>query len=198
MPLVHLSQDSRLQPLIERINLPAPDLTGDLYFGLLSSIVSQQLSTKVADVIFARFLNLFEGQYPHPHQLLRLEHDVLRSVGLSNSKANYLKNVAEFFIQENLENKNWDDLDDEAIIKYLSQIKGVGKWTVEMILMFTLHRPDVFPVDDLGIQQAMMRLYDLPNDKTLKPRMHEIAEAWRPHRTTACRYLWRWKDGKIA
>lgn len=86
-------------------------------------------------------------------------------------------------------------MSDEEIIEFLSQIKGVGKWTVQMLLMFTLGRPDVFPVDDLGIQQAMIRLYQLnETGKDLKKKMQEIAEPWQPFRTVACRYLWRWKD----
>ena len=193
--LDHLRQITHLQPLVEKVQLPEPNSSGDLYYDLLDSIVSQQLSVKVATVIFKRFLKLFDGEYPHAKQLLQLDIETLRSVGLSYQKANYLKNVAAFFETEQLEGKDWHThLSDEEIIKYLSQIKGVGKWTVEMILMFTLQRPDVFPADDLGIQQGMMRLYGLPNDKTLKKQMHEIAEAWRPYRTTACRLLWRWKD----
>lgn len=195
--LHHLRQISHLQPLVESIPLTEPNTSGDLYYDLLESIVSQQLSVKVATVIFNRFLTLFDGGYPHPKQLLRMEVETLRGVGLSYQKANYLQNVATFFEQEQLDGNDWHaTLTDEEVVKYLSQIKGVGKWTVEMILMFTLQRPDVFPVDDLGIQQGMMRLYDLPNDKTLKKRMGEIAEDWRPYRTTACRLIWRWKDMK--
>lgn len=193
--LDYLRQVPHLQPLVEKVQLSEPNSSGDLYYDLLDSIVSQQLSVKVATVIFNRFLKLFDGEYPHAKQLLQLDVETMRSVGLSYQKANYMQNVATFFETEQLEGKDWHThLSDEEIIKYLSQIKGVGKWTVEMILMFTLQRPDVFPADDLGIQQGMMRLYGLPNDKTLKKQMHEIAEEWRPYRTTACRLIWRWKD----
>lgn len=192
----HLAQDPKLRTLIEAVQLPVPNPSGDLYYDLLDSIVSQQLSVKVATVIYNRFLTLFEGGYPHAKQLMRLDVEAMRAVGLSYQKANYLKNVAEFFEREQLEGKDWSNMTDDEIIKYLSQIKGVGKWTVEMILMFTLQRPDVFPADDLGIKQAMMRLYGLPDDKTTKAQMHALAEPWRPYRTTACRYLWRWKDAQ--
>lgn len=193
--LDYLRQVPHLQPLVEKVQLSKPNSSGDLYYDLLDSIVSQQLSVKVATVIFNRFLKLFDGEYPHAKQLLQLDVETMRSVGLSYQKANYMQNVATFFETEQLEGKDWHThLSDEEIIKYLSQIKGVGKWTVEMILMFTLQRPDVFPADDLGIQQGMMRLYGLPNDKSLKKQMHEIAEEWRPYRTTACRLIWRWKD----
>lgn len=193
--LAHLGQDPALRRVIEATPLPEPNPSGDLYYDLLDSIVSQQLSTKVAAVIFNRFLGLFPGEYPHPKQLLALDIPALRGVGLSNQKAAYLQNVALFFERENLEGKNWDAFSDDEIVKYLTQIKGVGRWTVEMILMFTLQRPDVFPADDLGIQQGMMRLYGLQRDRHLKARMTELAEPWRPYRTTACRLLWRWKDG---
>lgn len=192
--LAHLAQDPNLSPLVGQIQLPEPQSSGDVYYSLLDSIVSQQLSVKVADVIFKRFLQLFPGQYPHPHQVLALDRETLRSVGLSGSKAGYLQNVALFFQQEDLENKDWSGVSDEEIVSYLSQIKGVGRWTVEMILMFTLQRPDLFPTDDLGIQQGMMRLFGLERDRHLKARMIELAEPWRPYRTTVSRLLWRWKD----
>lgn len=174
--------------------MPVPNPSGDVYYTLLDSIVSQQLSVKVANTIFNRFLTLFEGGYPHAHQLLNKNVEELRAVGLSYQKANYLKNVAEFFIAENAENKDWEAMSDEEIIKFLTAIKGVGRWTVEMILMFTLLRPDVFPTDDLGIQQGMIRLYGLENDKLLKKRMIEIASQWQPFRTLASKYIWRAKD----
>ncbi|MFT4032498.1 MAG: DNA-3-methyladenine glycosylase 2 family protein [Siphonobacter sp.] len=193
--IIHLSRsDSKLANILATVALPEPQSSGDIYYDLLDSIVSQQLSTKVATVIFKRFLTLFPGEYPHPGQLLALELDELRSVGLSKAKAQYMQNVAEFWIQEELENKNWDELSNEEIIASLIKIKGVGRWTIEMILIFTLQRPDVFPTDDLGIQQAMILAYGLEKDKHLKKRMIEIAEPWRPYRTTASRALWRWKN----
>ncbi|WP_420152505.1 DNA-3-methyladenine glycosylase family protein [Siphonobacter sp.] len=193
--LVHLvHRDAKLAKVLAAVTLPAPEPTGDLYYDLLDSIVSQQLSTKAAAVIFQRFLTLFPGEYPHPQQLLALDIETLRSVGLSKSKAHYMQNVAEFWLKEKLENKNWDEYDDDALVDYLSQIKGVGRWTVEMILIFTLQRPDVFPVDDLGVQQGMMLVYGLEKDRNLRKRMIEIAEHWRPYRTTASRAMWRWKN----
>lgn len=167
----------------------------DVYYDLLESIVSQQLSVKAAATIHGRFMALFEDGIPYPEKLLALDVPTLRSVGLSNQKASYMHNVAAFFVQEKLHGANWDTLTDEEIIQKLTKIKGVGRWTVEMILMFTLGRPDVLPVDDLGIQQAMKRLYELEETgKALRARMVEIAEPWRPYRTHACRYLWKWKD----
>ncbi len=192
--LIHLAHsEAKMANIVASVSLSEPQSSGDVYYDLLNSIVSQQLSTQVAVVIFNRFLKLFPGEYPHPNQLLALEIEELRAVGLSKGKAQYMQNVAGFWLAEELETRNWDEMDDDAIVDYLSQIKGVGRWTVEMILIFTLQRPDVFPVDDLGVQQAMMLAYGLEKDRDLRKRMVEIAEPWRPYRSTASRALWRWK-----
>jgi DNA-3-methyladenine glycosylase II len=197
MHRLHLSRDPYLKPLLDSIELPALVHERSLYLDLLESIVSQQLSVRVADVIFGRFLGLFEGGFPTPEVLVATETDVLRTVGLSAQKAGYLRNVARFALEHGLETDQLHLMTDEEIVAYLTRIKGVGKWTAEMILMSSLNRPDVFPVDDLGIQQAMIRLYGLEEKgRLLRTRMLEIAESWRPYRTYASRYLWRWKDAK--
>ncbi len=196
--LNHLSQDPVLKKLITTFAIPEHSSNGDLYQDLIRSIVSQQLSIKAASTIYRRFLDLFAEGYAYPEEVSALDLPNLRSVGLSRQKASYIQNVAEFFVSEKLEKKDWSLSKDEEIIEYLTQIKGVGIWTVQMILMFTLERPDVFPVDDLGIRNSMIRLYKVEeNGKKLKPKLIEIAEAWRPYRTFACRYLWQWKDGGI-
>jgi DNA-3-methyladenine glycosylase II len=194
--LKHLSQDPVLKKLIEAIDIPKLSSKGDLYEDLIRSIVSQQLSIKAASTIYVRFLDLFTDGYAYPEEVMALDLPGLRSVGLSRQKASYIQNVADFFVREKLEQKDWSVLNDEEIIEYLTQIKGVGTWTVQMILMFTLERPDVFPVGDLGIRNSMIRLYGVEeNGKQLKPKLVELAEQWRPYRTFACRYLWQWKDG---
>jgi DNA-3-methyladenine glycosylase II len=164
----------------------------DLYLKLLSAIVSQQLSTKAAATIFARFLELFPERYPHQNLLLAMPDETLRNAGLSFQKIGYVRNVAAFAQTGALEHAMIDAMEDEALIQHLVQIKGVGRWTVEMLLMFALERPDVMPVDDLGIQNAMKRHYGLEETgRQLKIRMLEIAEKWRPYRTIACKYLWQ-------
>jgi DNA-3-methyladenine glycosylase II len=193
----HLKHNApELIPLIDSIELPV--LTSkDVYSDLLDSIVSQQLSVKAAGTIFARFLDLFPNRYPAPEWVLTLEHDQLRAVGLSGQKANYIKNTAQFFLDNQLIEKDWTTVSDEEIIKQLTTIKGVGKWTVQMILMFTLQREDILPVDDLGIQQGMTRLYNMDaSAKNFKKEMEMLAEPWRPYRSIASRYIWRWKDTK--
>lgn len=195
----HLKQHEKLRPLIENIVIPDFNPSGKVYFDLLESIVSQQLSIKAAATIFNRFCALFPDNYPHPGLISSISMERMRSAGLSNQKASYLQNVAVFSLQYDLENHDWDIMADEEIIDFLTQIKGVGKWTAQMILMFSIARSDVFPVDDLGIQQAMARLYQLDEkDKKFKQKMIELAEPWRPYRTVASRYLWRWKDSAVS
>lgn len=187
-----LYKDPILTNIIDRNTEILSTAHTDIYLSLLSSIISQQLSTKVAAVIKSRFLGLFPDQYPHPEILLSLLDETLRSVGLSYQKLNYMRNVATFKETGQLEHATVNALDDETLITQLTQIKGVGRWTVEMILMFTLDRPDVFPVLDLGIQNAMKRAYRLESSgKALLAQMREIAETWRPYRTIACKHLWQ-------
>jgi DNA-3-methyladenine glycosylase II len=166
----------------------------DIYLSLLNSIVSQQLSTKAAATIYDRFLNLFEHKYPTAATLLATDIDDLRKAGLSQQKANYLKNVAAYHLEKTIDFEQLSQQTDEEIIAALTTIKGVGKWTVEMLLMFVLHRPNVFPIDDLVIRKKIILAYDVAETgKALYPRLTEIATAWEPHRTLACRYLWAWK-----
>lgn len=194
----HLSRDSVLRQVLESTILPAIEAERkDVYPNLIRAIVSQQLSVKAAGAIHRRFLNLFPDDYPEPDQVLELSIEQLRSAGLSRRKAGYIKNIARYFLDKQLLNRNWTGYDDESILQELTQIKGVGRWTAEMILIFTLRRSDVFPVDDLGIRRMMIELYKV--DKQLPKRrlyreLTQIAETWRPYRSYACRYLWQWKD----
>ena len=186
-----------MSKIIDKIHLPDNTSTGNVYQDLIRSITSQQLSTRVAQVIFSRLMSLYDGLVPTPNQLYETEHETLRSVGYSNQKSNYIRNVAEYFLDRDQEYDYWSVYSDDEIIEMLTQIKGVGKWTVEMILMASLERPDVMPVDDLGIQMGMKQLYGLTEEKkALKEKMLEISEQWRPYRTYACRYIWAAKDSK--
>lgn len=193
--VVHLSKDRKLRKLIESREPFVLKQRRKVYLHLCGSIVSQQLSTRVADVIWNRFLALYD-KHPTPEQIIATPFDTLRSVGLSNAKTRYVQNVAQFAIAAGMEWKKLSAMSDEAIIDYLTQIKGVGRWTVEMLLMFTLGREDVFALDDLGIQNAMIKLYKLDGSdkKQLKQEMERIASRWRPYRTYACLHLWNWKD----
>ncbi|MGL4360698.1 MAG: DNA-3-methyladenine glycosylase family protein [Sediminibacterium sp.] len=163
---------------------------------IMNSIISQQLSTKVAAVIFKRFLDLYKGKEPKPQQVIDTPDEDLRAIGLSNAKVGYVKNVAGFCLVHGITDKHLAKMSNEEIIDLLVQIKGVGKWTVEMLLMFSLGREDVFAVDDLGIQQAMCKLYkiDATDKKIMKEKMLKTSAKWSPYRTYACLHLWRWKD----
>ena len=161
-----------------------PELELDIYISLLNSIVSQQLSTKVVRIIWKRFTDLFVNEYPIARKLLTMEHDLLRGIGLSNNKVRYVKNVAEFSLENDISFDYLLSKNNEEIMAYLTQIKGVGRWTVQMILMFPMDRPNVFPVDDLGIQKGMKKLYRIDLEKKeLKVKLHEIADCWDPYKT---------------
>jgi DNA-3-methyladenine glycosylase II len=194
--LSHLSKDKKMAKILAGQELQRLSKRRDVYLYLCFSIVSQQLSTKVATVIRNRFLGLYQGK-PSPEQILATPHETLRSIGLSGAKANYVQNVARFALESGMDHRLLAKMSNNDIIDYLTQIKGVGRWTVEMLLMFTLGREDVFAVDDLGIQQAMIRLYklDKTDKKKLRDNMMRISEVWSPYRTYACLHLWLHKDG---
>ncbi len=194
--ILHLSKDKKLKKVIDTGEAIRIIKKKNVYLQLCSSIMSQQLSTKVAAVIYKRFLDLYDTKIPSAQQILATPVDTLRSIGLSNAKVNYLHNVCKFFVDEQITDKKLHQLSDEEIIEFLTKIKGVGRWTAEMILMFTLGREDVFAADDLGIQQGMIKLYSLDssNKKLLKEKMIILSNKWKPYRTYACRYIWSWKD----
>ena len=160
--------------------------------------MSQQLSTRVAEVIYRRFLELYNKKEPTAEQVLNTPPETLRAIGLSNAKVSYVHNVARFAIEQGMDEAKLRKMTNDEVIEYLTQIKGVGRWTVEMLLMFTLGREDVFAVDDLGIQTAMAKLYKLDREdkKKLREEMLRISAGWSPYRTYGCLYLWRWKDGE--
>jgi DNA-3-methyladenine glycosylase II len=191
-----LAKDKKLRPLLDKIDVPALKKKKQLHLQLCDAVISQQLSVTVATVIFNRFMALFEEKTPKPAAILAIPINELRQAGLSNAKANYLHNICRFFLDNGLTDAKLHRLTDDELINLLTQIKGIGRWTVEMILISAMAREDVFAVDDLGIRQSMCKLYGLENTdaKQLKLEMVKIAEKWKPYRTYACRYLWRWKD----
>lgn len=195
----HLSQDKKLHKIIAKKTPVVLAKKNNVYLHLCFSIMSQQLSTKVADVIQKRFLLLFNKKTPSLDMIASVPFETLRSIGLSNAKTNYVQNVCRFFLENKLTDKKLHALEDEELIELLTRIKGVGRWTAEMILMFALGREDVFAADDLGIQQGMIKLYalDHTDKKSLRQHMICISENWKPYRTYACRYLWAWKDEPV-
>ena len=191
----HLKKDKILRKVIQQQGSLAPRKKSDLFISLLHAVVSQQLSVKAADTIWKRFLKLFAHQIPVERKILKLTNEELRAVGLSYQKAGYIKNIALFSLEKGLNTLVLKKKMDEELIDYLVQIKGVGRWTVEMILMFHLNRKDIFPKGDLGIQQGIKHLYGLTSEKKqLAAEMEMVAEAWKPYRSIACMYIWRHKD----
>lgn len=169
-----------------------------IHLALCSSIISQQLSTKVADVIYGRFIDLFETKSPSPQRILDVPLLTFRAIGLSNAKASYVHNVCRFFVDNKVTDKMIHAMNDEELINFLCGIKGIGRWTSEMILMFSLGREDIFPIDDYGIQKAMSNIYkiDMTDKKMMKTKMQSIAKKWKPYRTYACRHLWASLDNE--
>jgi DNA-3-methyladenine glycosylase II len=186
-----MRRDPILAPVIRRHRtrsiLDTPEMGP--FPALCRTITGQQISTKAAATIHGRFASLM----PHgvtPEAALALTDDPLRGAGLSRQKTVYIRDLAAKVQSGELSAHSFHELSDEDVIDAIVKVKGLGRWSAEMYLMFRLHRPDVLPVDDLGIMTAMQRLYKLR--KRPKPdRMRKIAEAWRPYRTVACWYLWR-------
>jgi DNA-3-methyladenine glycosylase II len=172
---------------------PSTDRRGsrpDPYEALARAIVGQQLSTKAAASIWSKLLALFDGETPDPKALLRRRPETLRKAGLSNSKVEFLRDLAKRVGDGRLDLERLAELPDEDVIAELLEVKGIGRWTGEMFLIFHLARPDVVSTGDLGIRKAVRLAYgldELPGPEDLE----RIAEEWRPHRTLACLYLWR-------
>ena len=193
--LKHLKQaDKKMGRLIAEFEKPEFKKDLNYFEALVRAIVYQQLSGKAAATIYKRFKNLFiKNKYPSPIMVMERSHEELRSVGLSNQKASYIHNIANAFHTGAIP-KDINTIGDKEVIECLTTIKGVGPWTAEMFLMFTLNRPDVFPVTDLGIQKGFQLFFQL--DKLPRPdQMIKNAEPWRPYRTLASWYLWRLVEG---
>ena len=171
-----------------------PDFRGrpaDAYGALVRGITGQQLSVRAAASIWARFLARYGGATPTPEQLLADDPDELRvAAGFSFAKVRYLRSLAEAIVSGTLDLGGLRDKPDDEVVRELTAVKGIGEWTAHLFLMFTLHRPDVLPVGDLGVRNAAKRAYGLDAPPTPQA-LRELAEPWRPYRTRACLYLWR-------
>ena len=161
------------------------------FMALAEAIASQQLSVKAADMIFARFCALFAPDHiPDPARFERLDDQAIRAAGFSRSKVAFLRDLASHVIEKRLELERLHELEDALVLEQLTAVKGIGTWTAEIYLMFRLQRPDIFPVDDLGLVKAAQQLYGLRQRPTRK-KLLQLAEAWRPYRSVAAWYLWR-------
>jgi DNA-3-methyladenine glycosylase II len=194
--IIHLKKsDPRMAAVIERVGPCrfATRVEGTHFDALLRAIVYQQISGTAAATIHARLEALYGGRAPTPDELLDTPESDLKAAGLSRQKLGYMKDLAERVSGESLPIHSLDDLDDDAVIAALTAVKGIGRWTAQMFLMFRLGRPDVLPEIDFGIQKAIMVAYELP--EMPKPKdVIRIGTPWRPHATIASWYLWRSLD----
>ena len=185
------SVDQHLAEIIKNAGSYSIQKRNDSYLSLIEAIIYQQLTGKAASTIYSRFLKYFDGTVPGPQQILSSPEVELRAkVGLSRMKIAYLKDLAAHIADGRLNLNNLPAMTDEDVITQLTKVKGIGRWTAEMFLIFSLGREDVLPVTDLGLRNAMKRtylLYELPKSDT----MIEIAKPWRPYRTIATWYLWK-------
>ena len=196
MALKDLSNaDQRMGKLIEKFGPPNFNLMNNYYESLVRSIVYQQLSGKAASIIYERFLDLFVFDiYPEPKDILAVSIEMLRSSGLSYQKVNYIQDLSEKWQDGTMNLTDIDSMTDEEISSELIKVKGIGQWTADMFLMFTLGRPDVFPFGDLGIQKGVMIITNMNRLPTQK-EMERKTKKWQPYRTVAAWYLWKLVDG---
>lgn len=191
--LTHLKKDERLKKII--VSSPKPEFKRgrNAYGSLVRSIIYQQLSGKAAGTILKRFLNLYGGTMPTPELVIKTPVAKLRSVGLSSQKTAYLYDLSEKFVDGTINPRVFSRLSDEEIREHLIRVKGIGRWTADMFLMFFLNREDVLPTGDLGIQKGFQKIFRMKKLPT-EAEMLKRAERWQPYRTVASWYLWRVVD----
>jgi DNA-3-methyladenine glycosylase II len=194
--------DPVLRRIIDRVGPCTVAPRRDYFVVLCKAIFNQQLSTTVAATLFGRFRDLFPMRRPTPGLTLKMlegsgAQSAMRACGLSRQKAKYLLDLARHFQNGEIPTRQLSSMDDEAVIDVLTRVHGIGRWTAEMFLMFTLNRPDVLPVDDLGLREAVRDVYKLPTRPTPK-EVIERGETWRPYRSAATWYLWRRNTRPVA
>ena len=189
--IAHLSKaDQRLAEVIGRVGTWSIKTRSDPFHSLVEAIIYQQLAGKAADAIFGRFLKIYGKEFPLPSQVLETEEALLRAAGLSGRKVEYIRDLAAHVADGRLDLQSLREIPDEEVIELLTEVKGIGRWTAEMFLIFNLGRLDVLPVGDLGLRKAIQVNYQL--DLLPTPAMaREIAAPWKPYSTVATWYLWK-------
>ena len=189
------SLNVNLSKFLKSYNIPNLPVEKNYFWSLCRSVIYQQISGKAAKKISERYLSLYaNGEEMLPNEVIDIDIEKIFNVGISRQKASYIKNIAHAFNTKIIDEKNISKLDDQEIISQLTTIKGVGRWTAEMFLIFTLRRPDVFPVTDLGVQKGFQIFYSLDNLPTIE-LMNEKSESWKPYRTIMSLYLWYAVEG---
>ncbi|HOA90751.1 MAG TPA: DNA-3-methyladenine glycosylase [Bacillota bacterium] len=184
-----IEADSKFSPIISAVGDIEVELEPDLFVSLVSTIVGQQLSNKVLEIIWNRFDTLLQGEVT-PEKVLNLPDEKIREVGISYRKIEYIKNLAQKVLNGELDLVALESFSDQEVIEKLVELKGIGVWTAEMLLIFSLGRSDVFSVRDLGLRRGVARLYDLGD--VSDDEVAKIAAKWSPYRTFASLYLWRY------
>lgn len=192
LAIIHLNKDLKLKKIIDKHDKPIFEKNNDYYDSLSKSIIYQQLSGRVAKVIYNRFLDIFDDRKPNPNIILNISDIELKNIGLSNQKTSYIKDLSKYFLEKG-ESTNFELLNDYEIRQELISIKGIGHWTIDMFLMFTILRPNILPTGDLGIKNGFKKLFNL-NELPKDDYMLKKSEPWEPYRTIACYYLWRLVD----
>ena len=189
------TNDIRLKTFLQKFRVPVLPIEKNYFWSLCRSVIYQQISGKAAKKISDRYLSLFDQDVKMtPADVLDIDIEKINNVGISRQKSSYIKNIADAFSNKIINEKNISELDDQEIIKQLTSIKGVGRWTAEMFLIFTLRRTDVFPVTDLGVQKGFQIFYSLDELPTIG-MMNQKSESWRPYRTIMSLYLWYAVEG---
>ena len=186
-------KDRRLARIAERVGYLNIPLHDDYYEALIRSIISQQISWAAANAILKKFESLYNGKLPSPGQFLKTPEKRVRSAGISPQKYSYIRDLAQKIEDGHVELAKFERMADDDIVEELDDVKGIGRWTAEMFLMFSLGRTDVWPVDDLGIRHAVMRVYRLKREPD-RVTMVQMGEKWRPYRSIAALYLWHSHD----
>ena len=185
-----LNKDAKMQKLIDNYGLPDFKPSNNYFESLMRSIVFQQLNGKVANIIYQRLINLVPINEIIPQEVLILKDENMSEIGLSKQKISYIKNLANYFNTNLFSSSQVKIMSNERIRTELLQIKGIGQWTVDMFLMFTLNRPDIIPYTDLGIRKSIKNLFKLDSLPT-KNEIESLSIQWKPYRTIACWYLWK-------
>ena len=191
--LKHLKKDAVLATILAKTGPYRIQYRDPVFETLVRSIIYQQLSGRVASVIFGRLLEAAGGELS-PAAIMKLRVERMRKLGLSGQKTEYIRELAKHTKRGSVVFESLSEMDDDEVIGHLTQVKGIGVWTAQMFLMFALKRPDVLPVADLGIRTAMKKAWDLP-DLPKAAEMEQLAAGWKPYRSIACWYLWRSLDG---
>jgi DNA-3-methyladenine glycosylase II len=191
----HLQKDSRLGAFELKERKPPFKRPNEPFHSLIRSIIYQQLSGKAAGTILKNLLSFFDDDLPTPQQLLKVTDAKFRKAGVSSQKVSYLRDLSKRFIDGTIDPTNFKNMTDEEIREHLLVVKGVGRWTADMFLMFTLYRPDVLPTGDLAIQKGFKKVFKLRTMPDAAKMIH-LAKPWQPYRTVACWRLWEMMDAE--